>query len=310
MATRLFLSNQDSTVITGEAVRKVLSTQEPAAMVTSDVNFSANGPSGGIQVRTDGGAVAWYSPPLKSGSISGDITINLWGYESSALANVGFRVLIQIDGAGGGTLYDGSEGVELNVSSIGGTNSSQHQWTISPTAIAGFAEGDRIKVTVFGIDAGGTMATGYTFHLTFNASDGNDGNSWIEFTEDLSLDVYPTPTQDGPQYLKYLKRKKDYKEITVKSVFEDGGVDTLEHAADAAQRYEFTYDGLDDQEADVLDAFWDAHRLSQVFTLIEPRDEPWTGEGNTVEVQFESFEGDHDKVWVQSRKVVLVHYPT
>lgn len=129
--------------------------------------------------------------------------------------------------------------------------------------------------------------------------------------------TYPTPlhsqTYDtGPLYLKFLKRAKDYKEITVFSKFEDGGVDTLEHADDAAQIWELEYDGLTDEDANILDEFWDDHRLSIKFTFIEPRDHPWTyQEGDTVTgCNFVSFDKDHDKVkGIQKRKVVIAKYP-
>lgn len=132
--------------------------------------------------------------------------------------------------------------------------------------------------------------------------------------------TYPTPLHsttynEGPFYVKYLKRAKDYDEITVKSRFEDGGVDTEEHAADAPQRWELIYDGLSDEDANILDQFWDTHRLSRTFTFIEPRDHPWTyQEGNTVTgCNFESFTRDHGDIngvkFIQKRKVVIVKYP-
>lgn len=306
MSTRFYLRNSAAPPGLSSNLCKMLSTQRGDSFAATDHNATTTGPTAGIQVHQGGIQISWFTSPLAAGSIAGVVTVNLWGYESLADANVGPQITIdRVDGSGNfqETIASGEEGVEF------GTSASLHTWTITPGSTITVAEGDRIRVRVYGNDAGGTMLNTRTFTVDFDGPALVDGDSWVEFIEDLSLDVYPTPTQDGPQYLKFLKRKKDYNEITVKSVFEDGGVDTLEHAADAPQRYDFIYDGLSDQEVDVLDAFWDAHRLSRTFTLIEPRDEPWTGAGNQVEVQFESFEGDHEKVWVQSRKVVLVHYP-
>lgn len=130
--------------------------------------------------------------------------------------------------------------------------------------------------------------------------------------------TFPTPLHSGsydtgPLILKYLKHAKDYGEITVSSKFEDGGVDRIEHADDTAQRWTLEYNGLSDQDANILDSFYDAHRLSTTFTFIEPRDHPWTGsEGNTVTgVLFEkAMEKDHDKVLtIQKRTIHLVKYP-
>jgi hypothetical protein len=128
--------------------------------------------------------------------------------------------------------------------------------------------------------------------------------------------TFPTPlhsqTYDsGPVILKYLKRPKAWAEVTVFSVFEDGGRDVLEHADNAPQYWELDYDGLEDEDANILDEFWESHRLSVPFTFIEPRDHPSTGsEGLTVTgCYFVSFERDHNKVWIQSRKIVIAKYP-
>lgn len=133
--------------------------------------------------------------------------------------------------------------------------------------------------------------------------------------------TYPTPLHsatynEGPFYVKYLKVRKDYKEITLISEFEDQGRDFNASADDAPQRWEITYDGLSDEDANILDQFYDAHQLSTTFTFIEPRDHPWTGvEGGTFTgVRFESYEKDHGDVngvkYIQKRQVVLVKYPT
>lgn len=128
--------------------------------------------------------------------------------------------------------------------------------------------------------------------------------------------TYPTPLHSqsydtGPVYLKYLRLPKDWKSITVFSEFEDGGVDVLEHADDAPIRWEITYDGLEDEDANILDEFFEAHRYSVPFTFIEPRDHPWTGgEGNTyTDVYFEDYIRDHTQISIQSRIVKLVRRP-
>jgi hypothetical protein len=133
--------------------------------------------------------------------------------------------------------------------------------------------------------------------------------------------TYPTPLHsvtydEGPFYVKYLKLRKDYGEITVTSQFEDGGADTLEHAADAPQRWEITYDGLSDEDAQTIVYFYNLHRLSRTFTFIEPRNDPWTYiEGNTVTgCQFEkAIELDHADVngvkGIQQIKVYIIKRP-
>lgn len=133
--------------------------------------------------------------------------------------------------------------------------------------------------------------------------------------------TYPTPKQglagsagqSGPPYLKYIKHRKDWKELTLISVFEDKGVDTNESAADMPQRWTLEYDGLSEAQVAILDSFWDQHRLSVDFTFVEPRDAPWTEiEGDTVTgVNFEDYEdGDHTKVWINRRVAHLIKYPS
>lgn len=130
-------------------------------------------------------------------------------------------------------------------------------------------------------------------------------------------DTYPTPLHSssydtGPFLMKYLKRPKDWGSITLISPFEDQGRDFNTSADNCAQIYELEYDGLTDEDANILDQFWDTHRISVPFTFIEPRDHPWTGvEGSTVTgCHFVSYEKDHNKVkTIQSRKVVIAKYP-
>lgn len=122
---------------------------------------------------------------------------------------------------------------------------------------------------------------------------------------------YPTPAFGGPQYLKYIKHAKDYEEITEFAKFEDGGLDTNEHATDAAQRYEFIYGGLTETQAKVLDDHYTTNRRSATFTLQEPRNVPWSHTtGSSVTVRYESYERpDHEHYDVQARRVVLIKTP-
>lgn len=133
--------------------------------------------------------------------------------------------------------------------------------------------------------------------------------------------TFPTPLHSvsydsGPRYLKYLKVRKDWASVTLVSTFEDGGIDTNTSADNCLQEYRLFYDGLTDEDANILDEFWDAHKLTVTFTFIEPRDHPWTyQEGATVTgCRFISYEKDHADVngvkGIQSRQVVIGKYPT
>jgi hypothetical protein len=133
--------------------------------------------------------------------------------------------------------------------------------------------------------------------------------------------TYPTPLHSsaydtGPIYLKYVKHRKDWTKATVIAPFEDGGIDTNTSAANTLQEYELIYDGLSDEDANILDTFWDAHGVNVTFTFIEPRDHPWTGsEGATVTgCRFISYEKNHADVngvlLIQNRRVVIGKYPS
>ena len=121
---------------------------------------------------------------------------------------------------------------------------------------------------------------------------------------------FPTPAFSGPKPLNYFRRAKDYKDITDISEFDDLGRDTNEHASDAPQYYELTYDGLTETEAKVLDDHYNTNRLSGTFSFQEPRNEPWTSTGSTVTVRYDSYErSKHSYYNVQARRVVLIKTP-
>lgn len=126
--------------------------------------------------------------------------------------------------------------------------------------------------------------------------------------------TYPTPDIAGPYIQKYIKHPKDYKEITVFSEFEDGGVDTNEHAADTSLRWTLKYGGLTQTQAKVILDHYNTHRLSTKFTFKEPRDDPWTGTTGTTYtnlVQYESpvEQAEHRGYWAQSLVVHLIKRP-
>lgn len=132
--------------------------------------------------------------------------------------------------------------------------------------------------------------------------------------------IYPTPLQGnnynaGVQYLKYLKVRRDWSRITLISEYEDGGIDTNTSADNCLQEYVLEYDGLTDEDANILDEFWDTHKLNLTFTFVEPRDHPWTlAEGSTVTgCRFISYDKDHANVngvkTQQQRRVVIGKYP-
>lgn len=124
---------------------------------------------------------------------------------------------------------------------------------------------------------------------------------------------FPTPAFSGPPYLKYIKHRLDYSEITEFTTFEDKGADALETASAPPQRWTLIYGGLTQAQAKVILDHYNTNRLSARFTFQEPRDDPWTGTTGTTytnSVQYESVEQpEHNKAWSQSLTVHLIKYP-
>lgn len=125
---------------------------------------------------------------------------------------------------------------------------------------------------------------------------------------------YPNTATVGAKYLKFIKHRKDYSEITIFSIYEDKGVDTNESASDAPQRYTLIYGGLTQTQAKVILDHYNANRLSTTFSFQEPRNDPWTGTtGSTITgVRYESpvEQPEHDHVAVQSLTVHLIKRPS
>lgn len=132
----------------------------------------------------------------------------------------------------------------------------------------------------------------------------------------MAEQTFPTPLHSatyltGPVYMKFQRLRKDWAAVTVVSTFEDKGIDTQTSAGDVLQEYLLEYDGLSEEDAQILDDFWDAHGINRTFTFIEPRNKPWTGaEGGTVTgCRFISYDSDHSKVWSQKRIIRIGKYP-
>ncbi|HEY3435642.1 MAG TPA: hypothetical protein VGK41_08310, partial [Solirubrobacterales bacterium] len=159
-----------------------LSTSRGAG-VTGIAASTAAGPTSGLEVGST--PYEWVSRPLSADvTISGTITFNIWGSESSMSANAGFQVIVErLDHTGAivSTVINSERGVEL------GTSVAVHNWTGSPTSTS-FNKGDRIRIRVLANDAGGTMASGFTVNARVGGSSAAaDGDSYVTFTENFSF---------------------------------------------------------------------------------------------------------------------------
>lgn len=202
MATQLFLRDSSPSVISLGGTNyerpqhadasdsyqprggRVLSTIQGSSLTTVSAS-SQTGPvaSPGIEFVATGEKYRWISSPLAADvTISGTITFNLWGHEGAMSANGGFEVIVERHQPDGTvtTIIDSEEGVEL------GTSASAHNWTATPTSTA-CKKGDWLVVRVSANDAGGTMASGSTFTLSYNAATGVQGDSYVTFNESLTF---------------------------------------------------------------------------------------------------------------------------
>jgi len=201
MASRLYFrisliaTREDLQYVRGKQVPRLDSRNSDACFVcvsltpeqgTGTYNWysvSVAGTTTGIEVLPQVQPYDWVSSPIAEDiSVSGTISANLWGYETSMSANTTIGcVVYRVDSQG-------------EISEIGrsasttefGTSSALRTFTISPTSTDLF-KGDRICLRSYFDDAG-TMGAGYAVYFSFNGSTpGAAGDSWVEFTEDVSF---------------------------------------------------------------------------------------------------------------------------
>ncbi len=207
MATQLFFRNAAADVMSGWSNRldgagstwtaKNLTTTRGAA-ATSNASGTLAGPTAGIEVSSGAvGKIEWLTAPLDADiTISGSITWNLRAAESAMAANVAINgILEKIDGATGAiTLIDQTARVtELAVTTEGANNFAE-----TPAAGIACKRGDRLRVRVFGDDAG-TMGAGETFTFWWDGpTAAASGDSYLTLTENLTFVAEPAGTQIFP----------------------------------------------------------------------------------------------------------------
>lgn len=128
-------------------------------------------------------------------TISGTVTYNLWGYEFAMTTNAGLRVEVaRCDSAGAFISYisQSSRGTEMAQ-----TTPAVNNWTATPTSTT-LTDGDWIRVQVFAVDAGGTMAAAAAGALVrINGSVAQLGDSWVQFNETVTAGA-PAATKSPP----------------------------------------------------------------------------------------------------------------
>jgi len=179
MATKLFLRNTTNNGISGYY------DMIPTAGSSSDtgvVNTTASGTE--IQwTKTAGGtAMAWITGPVQSAFTLTTTDLSIWAHENNMSANCGGRYRLFKYSEGSETELTGGpfdDGVEF------GTVATEMTWIGNPTDTA-FAVGDRLVLKLY-ITNVGTMATGFTCTVTFNAADGATGDSFLNLNENVTF---------------------------------------------------------------------------------------------------------------------------
>jgi hypothetical protein len=204
MSTQLFLlaarpgyhtgTNDANLIGTNVAwTTKALGTARGGGVEASSNTATVTGPTNGVEILF-GSRVVWYSDPLDADvTISGSITWNIWASENNMSANVAINGRLEvIDGATGViTLIDQT----ARVTEVAVTTRAANNFAETPAAGVACKRGDRLRVRIFGDDAG-TMASTFTFNSSWNGSSAAaDGDTYLTLTEDLIFASEPAGTQ-------------------------------------------------------------------------------------------------------------------
>lgn len=146
--------------------------------------------SGHIWTKTGGGTkIVWISAPLSGAvTISGTITPNLWGLETSNPANSGARYqVLRWSVAVGGIVSSLGISTDGGVTEWGTSAAVRTAPTLTPTS-TDFAAGDRIVIVIYNDDGNGvTEAGGYQATLDYDGATGVDGDTYLSFTEAITF---------------------------------------------------------------------------------------------------------------------------
>ena len=205
MATKLFFRNADAdthlgtnnTKLNGIGIGwfpKALSVTSGPGLITK-ITDTVAGPTNGVEATNSAGGstLEWLSPPVSADvTISGAITGNIWASENGMNANVAINFVVDVIRATNNSIVQivkSARTTELNV-----TTTTVNNFTATPGAGVTVNRGDRIRVRIFGDDAG-TMGQPFTFSIRVDDTNpGADGDTYISFTETFAFESDPTGT--------------------------------------------------------------------------------------------------------------------
>ena len=180
MATKLYLRSTQNNV-TGYYD---LSTTAGAGIDTCVTNTTAGGTQIQLTKTAGGATVAWISRAIGVGFTLTTTDISLWQMESNPSANTGgrYRLFLYSSSTGSETELLGGpfdDGVEMN------NSYREDTWIGNPTDTA-FSRGDRLVLKVY-ITNIGTMGSGRTCTMGFNAADAATGDSFLNINETITF---------------------------------------------------------------------------------------------------------------------------
>ena len=185
--TKLFLLDSTSTANPDTNEERVLSTLRGSAPVTYTKATAGNvtPPSSTSQFTkvANGPTETWYTGPLAAVSVSGNVTFNLYAWESATNVNSGITAeLLRADGAG--NILSTIAAVQTGVAELGIAEAAQ-TWTTA-AANTSLVNGDRLAVRVHIEPAGGNLASGKSVYMTLGgAAAGTSGDTWVQLLQTL-----------------------------------------------------------------------------------------------------------------------------
>jgi hypothetical protein len=170
--------------------QKALSlTRGGSAVSQADATFAGKGVGSevcawGSLTQEFPNGLAFISEPLNGVTLSGNVTANIRGSESNAMASygVGFRLYHKSSGTGDLT-QAGSSGLDSN--ELGTSEAARTAATVVPGG-AVLADGERLVILLEWGAAGGTTASGYTATGFYNGLAGATGDTFITFAETIT----------------------------------------------------------------------------------------------------------------------------
>lgn len=205
MATQLFFRTLNATTHLGTNSAKLngsASVWAPrsleltrGASVNAPDTSTVAGATNGIEVEAGGVGFPgeWISPPVSADvTISGAVTGNIWASENNMSANVAINFVVDVIRATDNSIVQIVK--SARVTEVAVTTRAVNNFTATPGAGVLVNRGDRIRVRVFGDDAG-TMGSGFTFNIGYNgATAAADGDTYVTFTETFAFESDPAGT--------------------------------------------------------------------------------------------------------------------